>query len=119
MFNGKRFGVSLLRVAPASDDAEKKDAQLARSEVSAEATTQSDLIALIEKHGGRVFGIIAKKTDFVVCSNAAFAAATQKVRKAFKLGVRCVHEGFIEDSIAAGELQDVAHYTALLGCGNG
>ena len=52
MFNGKRFGVSLLRVAPASDDAEKKDAQLARSEVSAEATTQSDLIALIEKHGG-------------------------------------------------------------------
>ena len=65
---------------------------------------------------GRVFGIVSRKTHFVVCSAAAFAAATQKVRKAFKLGVTCVHEGFIEDCVAAGAIQDAAPYTALLGC---
>jgi len=135
MFKGYRFGVSLLRVGD-NPDAQDKD--------GGDEVTQSQLIKNIEEHGGslafwtthycrhqhatllivisiaflsgRVFGIVSKKTSVVVCSTQAFAAGTQKVRKAFKYGVPCVHEGWIEDSIAAGALQERAPYESLLGC---
>ncbi len=64
---------------------------------------------------GRVLGILSRKTHFLVCSGAAFAASTQKVRKALAMGVPCVHERFIDDCIAAGAVCDPVPFTTMLG----
>lgn len=82
-----------------------------KSDADSTVVSRDDTKKMVEELGGKVCSTVHKKVDFLVASETAVAAATQRVRKADKLCVPIVRTSYVSDCFESRKIPaDISKY---------